>query len=648
MPHICEVVGRAHSGDPGKTGAVPPPRPEGVPGVRGTISRQVGSAAISLKHLDFTMLRMVLHDAELDYLNDRRKLAAQKLFWLLELAEAGGEIGQEISRAEPSIPVDGPAAHNLASILFRARVLLVQLSQGLDVYGYYPGFVPLTSVEIYKTVVGELLALAEKIESAFERYHQQQQTDLSKREALITAVDVLEHKQPALQRQANQVAQEIFHTREAVSALLVEEESLRLLVERAREEFKKAVARQAACGFDDVLKAAAAVAAIGAGVGAIAAGVGGLAEMSTLIEQKKLKDSLKEKGKYVVGEFKVIGGGIEQIKSGYSSIKEVLQRERDAAKLIADETEFEASVKQFEDLPEAREYRRLMRQLIGVIKARNAKIIHVDSLVTRVLEIESEQDQLELEIDRTRSRLVDVFNPRLSEHVVFFERAIARVRADILRAIVMEHRALEYWSLKSSKLPRNLKDANVAQLQSYQASFIARYLEAIEERNQAPQKLDDIVEFAFTREDHPEAWHLLESGGSFSFRLSSNESAFRFLSHVLVNRATISFVGRDGSSSNVRREVLLGHHGDPEMVDSIGQVYRFSHRPRLSYARVSGNNATVEISLGGLEGKYAFLSPFATWTVSIEPEKEGMHEIEELQAVTIKFSGIAYARYGSV
>jgi len=218
---------------------------------------------------------------------------------------------------------------------------------------------------------------------------------------------------------------------------------LRLRVEAAKSGFRRAVEREAACDIGEVLAAAAAVAAIATGVGAIAAGVAGLAEMNRMIEEKKLKDSLREQGNYIVKQIKVVHGGLDTIRGGYSDVSEILQRERDGAKLIAREEEFEETIKNFEHLEEAREYRRLMRQYLAVIKTRNSKILHVDSLVTRLLELDSEDRQLVVEIERTRARMVDVFNPRLAEHVVFFERAVARIRADILRAIVMEHRALE-------------------------------------------------------------------------------------------------------------------------------------------------------------------------------------------------------------
>ncbi|WP_444997916.1 hypothetical protein [Aliikangiella sp. IMCC44359] len=650
MPTWCHQTGRGPNGHPGSPGSVPARNTAGVSGHVGNVEFPEFSADSFASSYDFSFLNMVMHESELLYLNDNIKEAAVRLLWLLDLLENATNFKQEtadiLMPGQPS--TDQSIQNNLLSK--RIKILLTQLSQGLGYYGHPKNFVPLTSITVYEENIETLLPIANDIEKAFAKYYDKQQSDIEKRKAIAVAISSLELKTNGLQQQSAQLIKEIAVSRDQVSDLLTEQLVLKRRVDAAREAFKEAVSREAACGFTDVLKAAGAIAAIASGFGSVVAGVAALGEVGSMMEASKSLKDWKKTGEYIVKHGKVVSGGIDKISSGYNDIKGVLEEERDAAKLIMAEEEFEEAVKKFEHIEEAREYRKLMRQYLANIRLRNEKILEIDSKITRVYEIESEMSGLEFELTATKSRHLEVFNPRLAEHYIFFDRALARAKSELIRAIVMAHKALAYWSLNRNVLPTNLYDRSVDQIKSYYSDFKATRLRLMEERNASPGPLE-VRHIIIDKEEDPDLFATFIETGRFTFKLDEMSSEFRFYSNVLVNQANVSI--ELTGANNSRKTVFLRHHGDPVFVDNLGDNHSFSHRPRLRLGTLDRENNQTNIKLGGSDS-YAFLSPLASWSVMMEFETlngellEGDDEVLERKKVTrinILFKGVGDARY---
>ncbi|PSL34527.1 hypothetical protein [Chitinophaga ginsengisoli] len=91
--------------------------------------------------------------------------------------------------------------------------------------------------------------------------------------------------------------------------------------------------------------------------------------------------------------------------------------------------------------------------------------------------------------------------------------------------------------------------------------------------------------------------------------------------------------------------VLLTHQGNPRFVDVYGGVREFKHRKRTLF-QFYKNGESETFDLGGLEGRYAYLSPFATWTISIFGSSENVIvPIADIEELGLTFSGVAFARY---
>ena len=379
MSITCHSTKRGPMGAYGQDGQSPEMNTTGLNGKEGEVKLYQHSHQQLASNYSLTFTQMLLHEAELDYLNQNFKVAASKLLWLKETVLSTETFLSEAADNLLSGQKTEDAPNETYQIKQRINVLLMQITQGLDYYGHYPGYVPLTSLDTYINAIDSMLPLAGAIEDAYDTYYESQQSNLIQRKAIATVISSLEVK---LDRSSNQIGiyiNKIQKSRQQVSNLLEEEEVLKAKMQEAEQAFKSAVRRKAACGFEDVLKAGAAVAAIATGVGAIAAGGTALYESGKMIENSNTLKEWKKTGEYIVKHTKTVGKGIEDISKGYQDIKGLIEQERDAAKLISAEEDFDKMIEGFSSLPEAKEYQRLMKQYLSIIKLRNNKILEIDS-----------------------------------------------------------------------------------------------------------------------------------------------------------------------------------------------------------------------------------------------------------------------------
>lgn len=653
MSYTCNHTKRGPNGAKGTTGKlVNGNSSNGVQGVIGLKKEETLILKQQLTGFSFSYFKMLLHEVELDYLNERRTEASQKLMWMEGILSSGNELTNEsvdIAMSENAIQQNEVYTQVL---LERVQALLIQLSQGLDFYGNFQNFVPLTSISIYEASIDQMLLLSKDIEEAYNTYYDKKQDAASKRNAIVNAVDSIESQKDNLLLSKEQIVKEVGQTKEQIAEMLGEIIVLEQRVRYAKEEFESAVSREAACGLSDVLQAASAIALVASGIGTVAGGLAMLSETNNYVQKQKVKERFKEKAKYISKHSKTVSGGFDDISKGYQSVKGMLDADRDGAKIIAAQEDFEAAVSKFEHLPEAREYRKLMRQLLSLYRVRNGKILEVDSKITRILEMEIEAEELGLDIQTTRFRLLTVFNPRLAEHVMFFERATSMAKTALLRAIIMEHKALQYWGLTRSLVPKNLQDRSIAQLSSFHLSFKDKHLRLIEERNAIPQPIHP-KKMMLKRELLEDVYAVFDEIGRFSFELSTTNPSYRFYARVLVNSVEINIETEEPMTGWAW--AFMRHNGQSTFVDQLGKLHKYSHRRRDRVGEIHPGSNSVTLPLGGEIGKYAFLSPFTNWTFRMEfanEEGELLTGIDEIAArknvknITVRFKGVADTRYG--
>ncbi|MDP2716434.1 hypothetical protein [Rheinheimera sp.] len=648
MPIWCTHTKRAANGPQGFEGNIPAANDNGVLGKNGELLVITDNNKGLSTGYSLSFTQMLLHEAELDYLNQRFETSAEKLIWIKSIVLSTTAFKSEAV----DMLVAGQELEMLPDVQLvlvkRINVLLTKLSQGLDYYGHFPGHVPLTTLDVYEQTINRMLPLAGDIEKAYEQYYTKQQEDVILKKAIDTAVSTLEIQYDRIDNQILHFSRQIQGDRDEVASLLLEEEALKFKVEKAEEEFKEAVARQASCGFEDALKAGAAVTAIATGIGAIAAGGTAIFNAGQMIEKSKTLEQWKKTGQYIVKQAKVIKGGIDELKKGYNDIKEVVELERDAGKLIVAEDDFDKMIDKFSNLPEANQYQKLMKQYLAIIKLRNNKILGIDAAISQVYELESEQEGIEHDIASTKIRNIQVFNRRLAEHYVFFDKALRRVKADLLKAVVMAHRALNYWSLNGHGVPRDLQDRSVDQIKAYYAGFIADILNERTNRNSAPTKFTT-GKIQFSRGTHPELFDTFDVTGQFTVEIEKTNREFVLYSQMLVTSLKLAVKSRKPFEGT--RWVKLVHNGDPLFIDRQNKEHRFLHDARSFPIQFSKSQDEREIELGSSK-VYAELSPLASWSLSMEFANDtglldGEYERKErknIKQVDFMFSGVTFAR----
>jgi hypothetical protein len=611
---------------------------------------------IQKENLSLTFFQMLLHEAELNYLNRRTTTTVEKLLWIKNLIKTGNHFAKEAIDLEE---MEGSTYtytddYSNEHLLDRSTILLIQISQGLDFYGHIQDYVPLTSIDIYNSMIDDMLKLASNVQVAYDSYFKNQQNQVVARKAIENVLDNLETQFETNRVKKNLLAAQIEQTRDQIDNLLSQQIQLEMRLFEAERAFRDAVSAEASCKFEEVLRAGASIAGIASGFGDIGSGIALLTEVSDIAKKEKFKERFKARAKYIAKHSKVVKGGINEFSEGYSDIKSIIEQERDGAKLIAEQGDFEAAIKKFEHLPEARRYRDLMNQFLSITSLRNRKILEVDTKTTQIIQIELLDEENSLEISSTKVRLLEQSNPVLSEYVVFFDRALSKAKASLLRAIVMEHRALSYWSLKKNLLPANISDRNISQIMAFHLSFKDTYLKLIEERNETPQtvKLPKVV---LSKNFVPDIFIAFYNTGQLTFTIDSDLNQFKYFSRVLVKSVKISLSLE--TESDLKIISILRHHGQSTVVDRSGTTLNFSHRIRDRYGEVDNVTNVVDIDLGGKSGTYAFLSPFATWTLFLdimEPDGSVMNEstiLEErnkLEAVTFEFTALSDTRYGAI
>jgi len=654
MPrYFCDWNGRGQTGDKGPDGKTFPVETKGASASEGSYSKAIIDNQGRTKFFSFTFIKMIMQDAENDYLNKRLEKATEKLLWLLDLLEEDSILAQEtveLVQKNPTIDLE-PEISQLIPIIRRIKILLTQISQGLDYYGHYPNFVPLTSIKVYEETIESMLLLATDIEKAYHEYYKKNQDDITKRKSIDYAVNSLEMQISNLSLQSDQLIIEIGLARKQITNLLNEQFALEAKLQEAEGAFKSAVQREAECGFSDILTASSAIAAIVSGISAVAGGILSFDVAGNMIKKNQKLQEWKKTCSYIVEEAKIVNEGLNGIKKGYNDIKSILTTEKDAAKLIIDQDNFDKTIEPFLHLEEASKYKRLMNKFFELVNLRNNKILEIDTKVTRIFEIKSQQESLEIDIGLTSSRILEVFNPLLAEHISFFDRALHRIKSELIRAIVMQHKALEYWSLKPGLIPKDLQTRTIDHIKSFQCSFQAKLLRLIEERNSAPLKFST-PDIEFTRDLHPEEFSIFDEEGSFTFKINPNSPIIRFYAQALVNEIFVEIEFAEPLKHWAW--LFMRHHGNPIFLDLFGKEHSFSHRFRETQQSIPPNKNQALLSLGGNEN-YSFLSPIASWSLMMEfsgTEQEiltGTFEKqarENVKAFRLIFKGITYSRYG--
>lgn len=631
---------RGPYGDSGNKGANVLDGKSPKKGRNGEVFQPIRSKINYRKHSSFkniTWIYLQLHQIELDYNNNLLNIVTENLRYLHKVSTNFKEYF--LIDHKSTLPVSGILIDQNNDILMKIRILIIQIYNGLDYWGHYPNYVPLTSVAVYESILNDLFEIGEKIEKEYDDFFAEEQVAIEQRNIINRVILTYSNQANTFNDQIDDLREELNTTRGEIEDLLSQILALKLQLEKAELKFRDAVSKLGKCDFYDILNT---VMTITSGIGALSGGIAAVTQFKDIMKEEGMKETFEKEAKFIVKEVKYAKGGLEDIKNGYQSIKEEL--EGDNAKLILDQANFEKTIADFEDLDEAIIYRDLMRSYININKIRNEKILHSDAILIRIYEIQLELNIVKSESNAASNSLIKYANPKSAEHIVFLERALTKIKLNILRALNMQNKSLSYWSLKPYKVNELISDKRINFLQTLNANFKNKHGKLIENRNGAPNKFTTPIEILFNRHKHKNMFAALDETGKIVFNVSEDLGVFADLAEVLVNSMDVRVDSLDYNNSQYFKCVLT-HHGNPIMVDRYGNTVEFRHKMRKRFEFFKNGNNVARVELGGNNETYYYLSPFAQWTLQITDDQNNIPSKELINEIGISFTGTAYQRF---
>lgn len=627
--YVCEYSDeRAPSGQPGVNGLDGPPGRVGIDGSEGR--QRVGTLEWSelASQIPMPQLQLLLRDAGLAYLNGKLDVAHARLTWIVTITAVTEALDAE--------------ARTLG---LQARALLAQMGAGLDYYGHPKDWTPLVAHRRYEELVDKLLLIAKSIESARQEY-QKEALELNDK---LSYFDVVMASVTEARRALQQEIKDGEDQRGRLAKVAAELSDAQQTLARELDDtspagvaFKRAVenkARQESggdCDFGQILGTVASIASV--------AGVAWKSATSIISQFKQLQQGagagLAGVGQ-VLGVVQTVQCDVKAIGQAFQTLSTTLAGQpADAGKLMVVREDFEETIKPFLDLPEARAYRGLVRQYLDVIAARNQHLIDMNAHDLRITGWKRDLARQEAEALRLSDERV-----RLDEGAIergsFIQRAADEVKAHLVQILYLEHKALDYWSLKHNEFTLNGYD--LSRLGELHGNLLREVESANNNRTRKHQEFRIEPPIVYSVDNAPEIIASLRRSGRVEFRLPLDHEAFRRIAEVVVHRIVVHVHGAKTSDGELH--VKLMHHGDPVFRSTSGTVVRFSHKPRYTFLQY--DIATLEESalgdLGGLENSYAYLSPFATWTLYIPPESNRDLDTSDVSGVTLGFHGFGLA-----
>lgn len=626
--------GRAPSGPGGPNGSAASAGSTGRPGQSKTATAEIIGGGQMGSRASLTHLLMTLHAAERSYINEKYRETAQVLFWLRNLlSDSPGSLTPAF--LAPGSPYAGPSPSTKEWEALRNRVdaLIAQLGLGLDYYGFPRQYVSLLSIEVYKAAIKTLLPIAQDINDARDRYLNASNEANDRLVAVRDAISGINNALNQLEHQRVELGNAQAAAAAEAARLLVDVLARMRELERAEQGFQDAVTRKqqesGGCGFLEALAAIAAIATVAAGVyAATAAVITAVAEATAEIAS-------------IVTIVKAVQAEVVAIKNAYEQIKPLLDGNPDAGKIVVPQEDYERVLQPYMDMPEAQIYKAAIRALLDTIKARNQKVLDSAAFFAQIMELQAAMEQRREEALRIQSLAVSHTNPELPELLLFMGKALDTVKADIVRLMYMQNKAIEYWSLVDR--PLALWGKSVPDLEASFADLINAEVRALEDRNRNPQPLTPKPRITFKREVHKTEFAGLDDldRRSFAFSIRLKDPAFNApWSAILVRSVRITMAGAPEGLVWVE----LQHSGTATVVKwddrRRSRPLTFSHKPRNTVIALQNGIsevADVQDNLGGGEA-FSYLSPFSVWTLSLAPES-GDVDLSGVTEITVEFEG---------
>ncbi|QND19234.1 hypothetical protein HB774_02565 [Rhizobium leguminosarum bv. viciae] len=516
-------------GDPGPEGPLNPAIP--IKGQSKSSQKMAASFSDIAPFVPITQLKMMLSACYVSFANLDASELAEKLNWIYQIASAsqsGKMFYDERATRAGATEVGQPSSSEISTVANQALLLLQRLRTGLDAFGHAPNYVSNLSPKYLTNASDRLLDIAEKVESEHEKYLTalsnlqdaseplKASLELAKESIQETGENIREYDATA-----NQVQDEI-----ADLSVTIEVVKQKLL--SAEEAFQDAISSKAGnCSLGQMIQFVVGVVAICYGMyqGAIAVADSFKTANSTTSDGSIIKDM-----QFLVDTFdkNKVDEHFKKMQDGFAKVQDALKT--NDTKLVVSLESFETQLKPYLDMPEAVEYRDLMRQLVDVARAKNDKQVLYTQLVLKSTKAKLDEEALRLETVRVGRLVAETNNPALTDCVTFLTALLVKVKLEVLELLDLRRRALVYETLVSMR--PLYKWNRVIELRDAQTALDGALTRAMDTLGRERQNFD--AEFVLSKSRFPWVFEKLSEGRMAAFAIPVDDPQF--------NRGGTSFV----------------------------------------------------------------------------------------------------------
>lgn len=630
------AAGDGGNGDPGA--ATPPQTAIAKSGASPSPVIQRVDVAQLAPWASLTQLRMTLLSVQVAFLNRSVTGLDDMCKWLMDLGSkpsAGAKLNALRNSWTAPISIPIPTSASAQSIYDSAKILQSRLRLGLDAFGYAPQYVSVLTFTYLNNETEAALDAAEKVESYYAYYSDANSNAADQASTLATASAELTTKITQLKSDAADLDKQADKMQAEITDLSNQLLSLQRDLSAASAAFQNAVLNNAnGCNLFTMLKFVAGV--ISCAVGFYAGIAGVVSAMDEVNEDGTdgnfiddviyLQDTFTEND--VMKNFQAMQQGYQQMQTAVKSYN---------AKLAVASEALDQQLAKFANLPEAQEYHQLLVNFANVAQGRNQKQLDYTQLRIRSSNETAQAEQLQADADRYKTIIAQLQNPALTDEVLFLEGYLYWSKERVLELLDLTRRGLDYVTLEPAPLSYNSE--KVINLRNSYDALKKSLTDGLATQNGEMQTMP--ADFVLDLTAFPTLRKNLSQGGAIAFTIPRDYPDFNRGNTSFVTVTEIALDLSNVRSITNRFTADLIHHGNSTLINSDNTPLTFMHDSRqtnLAY-NFDGSKwievASTSNNLRGSQDTFIYLSPFATWSLIIQPDtKIDWNQVDE---ITFKF-----------
>jgi hypothetical protein len=635
-----QITGHQPNGQNGRQGVSHAAGPAGVQGVspyvKGTTADYSSAfPAVTGQELAsramLPQLRLLFHQAELDYLRGRFDRLGERVNWFLLMSKSLPTQAVSPFEGKPET-ADVEGWQNLKS---RVDVIKSQLCAGLDFYGFAYNFVPSMTYEACSSFVERMLSTAEKVENSVDVYADKTKENNIRLAAIDDAIKAANDHLNSLEVEKQEHEDSERDVQAAIDALSAEITSQQDVLQSSADSFRKAVEQQTGgiCAFLEIIKAVAEIIAVAYGQVEL---VSDLAHEVSEIPGSQVKDIIShiEKAKDDVGS----------IQNAYNKIKSDVEAAANSAKIVMAREDLDQLLEPYLNLKEAQDYRAQLTLYDKIVQARNNKVLELTSVMAKVDQLDGQIGQTVAQARKSADERARSQNPELLAFYEFLNALDADVKAWSVRALYQLNRAAEYGVLRLRDFRDfKLEGNDSASLRGEQAAIDYFHERAVEDQSGSEKPLP-VVALTLKHNEYAAAFaqlqHSLADVGAahFSFALSPYDANFKPHSYSTIKITDVSIAVRGVKTNDKKLTITLIQGGYSEFVNKSGEHLVFAHKLRSAVTTYDYEKAPAQLQMGG-DMVYINVSPFGVWTIVLNKEDNPGLDVSGVTEITVEFSG---------